>query len=84
MKSMLVGAAVAQTLDSSSSFCGCGDCSLDWLDGSSSIQSLLLGLNCSQFVSLMSSKAVPSVTVSGGEACTNLVSEIRGAKIVNK
>jgi hypothetical protein len=81
---MLVGAAVAQTLDSASSFCGCGSCSIDWLDGSSGIQSILLGLSCSQFVSLMASSAVPAVTVSDGEACTTLVSEIRGATIMQK
>jgi interferon gamma-inducible protein 30 len=81
---MLIGAAVAQTVDSASSFCGCGSCSIDWLPGSSAQQSILLGLNCSQFVTLMKSNAVPSITVSGGEACTTLVSEIRGASIVSK
>lgn len=84
MKSMLVGSAVAQTLGSSSSFCGCGGCSIDWLDGSSAQQAILLGLSCSQFVSLMGSGSVPSITVSDGEACTDLLSEIRGATIMQK
>jgi interferon gamma-inducible protein 30 len=84
MKTMLVGAAVAQTLDSASSFCGCGSCSIDWLPGSSAQQFILLGLSCSQFVTLMKTQAAPAIAVSGGEACTTLVSEIRGATIVSK
>jgi hypothetical protein len=38
MKTALLGTVVANSLDleGSSSFCGCGDCNIDWLDGSSS------------------------------------------------
>lgn len=79
-KSMILGTAAA----SSSSFCGCGDCSLDWKDGSEQQQSILLGLTCSNFVTLMKQGTVPAVTVSDGEACTSLLSDINGATVMGQ
>jgi hypothetical protein len=74
MKNLLVGSAAAQIVNSSASFCGCGDCSVDWLSGSGTQKAILTGLSCSQFAQLMSDGASPSIKVSDGEACTDLLS----------
>lgn len=72
MKNLLIGSAAAQTINSSASFCGCGDCSVDWLDGSATQKAILTGLSCSQFAQLLSEGADPSITITDGEACIDV------------
>jgi hypothetical protein len=82
MKNFLIGSAAAQIIQTSDSFCGCGDCSVDWLPGSSTAKDIISDYNCDQFVRMLSIGADPSITITNGEACIDMFPLIRGSEIL--
>ena len=78
-------ALIAATVSaSSSSFCGCGGCDIDWLSGSTVQKSILLGLSCSNFQQLLTAGTVPAISVTDGELCEKLLPQIQSAQVMGK
>jgi interferon, gamma-inducible protein 30 len=44
MKNVLVGSVAATTIDTDQAFCGCNDCTIDWVD--SELQAMIGGVSC--------------------------------------
>ena len=77
-------ALVATVIASDASFCGCGVCSIDWKAGSGTQQAILLGLSCSNFQQLASQGSVPAITLTDGEACTDVLNAMLGSEVMGK
>jgi hypothetical protein len=71
MKNVLVGSVAATTIDTAELFCGCSDCSIDWLD--SELQAMVGGVNCDQLEALVTG-SVPPIKFKNGGSCSDLIS----------